>query len=108
MRMIGNFEELVLLAVDNFKEDRENYSVKIRENLEFALKRKVVPYAVHITLRRLEKRGLLCSSFFPKRNPEKKGPSSRWYFLTTSGEAELKILRRAHRILTKRIKKTAA
>ena len=67
--MIGNFEELVLLAVDGFREDGENYGAKIREKLEYALTRKVAPYVVHITLKRLESRGLIALTTIPHKDP---------------------------------------
>jgi len=110
MRMIGNFEELVLLAVDTFRENGENYGAKIRGKLEYALGRKVIPYVVHTTLKRLEERGLVASTTFPKIDPSKKGRRPKMYLLTPEGVSQLRMLHKARRRITRqqRNQKTAA
>lgn len=104
-RMIGNFEELVLLAVNNFIGEEENYSAKIREKLEYALEKSVSPYAVHRTLKRLEARGLIASVTLP-RDTVRKGPRPLFYLLTPQGVADLSVLRRWRRRICN-LKKTA-
>lgn len=56
---LGGFEHQVLLAL--MRLGGESYSVPIVEELERLLGRAPAPAAVYVTLRRLERRGLLTS-----------------------------------------------
>ncbi len=56
---LGGFEHQVLLAL--MRLGGETYSVPIVEELERLLGRAPAPAAVYVTLRRLERRGLLTS-----------------------------------------------
>ena len=60
--VLGGFELRVLLTV--LRLGHESYSVPIVEELE-ALGRRVSPSAVYVTLRRLERRGLVTSRMVP-------------------------------------------
>jgi PadR family transcriptional regulator PadR len=61
--VLGGFEHKVLLAMMRLKTDA--YSVPIVRELETQTGKSVAPAAVYVTLRRLEKRGLLTSSMSP-------------------------------------------
>lgn len=61
--VLGGFEHTVLLAM--MRLGSEAYSVPIVRVLEEETGRHVAPAAVYVTLRRLEKRGLLQSSMAP-------------------------------------------
>ena len=59
---LGEFEQMVLLAVIRLSQrDDEVYGVPIVEDIEKRTKRKVARAAVYITLRRLERKGLIAS-----------------------------------------------
>lgn len=61
--VLGGFEHQVLLAM--MRLDSSAYSVPIVMELESQTGRSVAPAAVYVTLRRLEKKGLLISSMIP-------------------------------------------
>ena len=61
--VLGGFEHKVLLAM--MRLDASAYSVPIVRELEEQTGRSVAPAAVYVTLRRLEKRGLLTSRMSP-------------------------------------------
>ena len=61
--VLGGFEHRVLLAM--MRLDRRTYTVPIVRELERLGDRSVAPAAVYMTLRRLEKRGLLTSEMEP-------------------------------------------
>ena len=61
--VLGGFEHTVLLAI--MRLDSSAYSVPIVLELEKRTGRSVAPAAVYVTLRRLEKKGLLTSSMIP-------------------------------------------
>jgi PadR family transcriptional regulator PadR len=61
--VLGGFEHRVLLAM--MRLDLSAYSVPIVLELENQTGRSVAPAAVYVTLRRLEKKGLLTSSMIP-------------------------------------------
>ena len=57
---LGEFEQLVLLAVLHLSEqDQDVYGVPIVEEIGRRTRRKVARAAVYITLRRLERKGLI-------------------------------------------------
>ena len=59
---LGDFEQMVLLAILRLSEgDDDVYGVPIVEDIERRTKRKVSRAAVYITMRRLERKGLLAS-----------------------------------------------
>ena len=61
--VLGGFEHRVLLVM--MRLGAETYSVPIVRELEAKDGRPVAPAAVYVTLRRLEKRGLLTSTLSP-------------------------------------------
>jgi DNA-binding PadR family transcriptional regulator len=82
--VLGGFELRVLLTI--LRLGRESYSVPIVEELE-ALGRSVSPSAVYVTLRRLERRGLLTSRMEPPAEGE--GGRERRVFAVTSEAVDL-------------------
>lgn len=89
---LGDFEQHVLLAI--LRLGRESYSVAIVSELEARTDREVATSAVYVSLRRLEKKGLLTSRL---EAPEESGePYPRRYFaLTEAALAPLKSARRS-------------
>lgn len=88
---LGEFEHHVLLAAMRLGE--EAYTAPIVEELERRTERSVAPAAVHIALRRLEKKGLIRSD---KRLDDSVGPTRKRRFvaLTDEGLAMLRAARR--------------
>ena len=74
--VLGGFEHQVLLAV--LRLGSEAYSVPIVLELERRTGRSVAPSKVYVTLRRLEKRGLVSSRFDPP--PAEEGGRERRVF----------------------------
>lgn len=62
---LGEFEQLVLLAIVHLSRDPDGdgevYGVPIVDEIERRTGRKVAPAAVYVTLRRLEQKGLLAA-----------------------------------------------
>ena len=84
--MIGEFEELVLLAVGVLH--GRAYGIKIKEEIQERTKREVSAGALQITLRRLEKKGFLTSRHAAPDGA--RGGRPRLYFsLTASGKQTL-------------------
>lgn len=88
---IGEFEQMVLLAVLQRKDDA--YGVTIHEELARHTPRAVARGAVYMTLDRLEKKGLLTSTVSDP-TPERGGRAKRCYSLTRSAVQALKASRR--------------
>ena len=83
--VLGGFEHKVLLAM--MRLGRRAYSVPIVRELEEQTGRRVAPAAVYVTLRRLEKRGLLISAMVPPEHGE--GGRERRVFEVTDGAVRL-------------------
>ena len=83
--VLGGFEHQVLLAILRLGET--TYSVPIVRVLEDATGRTVSPAAVYVTLRRLEKRGLLQSQMVPPAEGE--GGRERRFFSITPAAVDL-------------------
>jgi len=83
---LGEFEELVLLMVAAY--NREAYGVLILENLEEKLNRKVNISAVHMALKRIEKKGFVESSYGGITN-ERGGRRKKYYAITALGKKVL-------------------
>ena len=88
---LGEFEQLVLLAIAHLREDA--YGIPIVEEIERRTGRSVARAAVYVTLRRLEEKGFV-SSWMGDPTPERGGKSRRYVKLTASGA---RALRDAHR-----------
>ncbi len=89
--VLGGFEHRVLLAM--MRLGSSSYSVPIVRELESRTGRSVSPSAVYVTLRRLERRGLLTSRMVPVASGE--GGRPRRVF-DVSPEA-IEVLREARR-----------
>jgi PadR family transcriptional regulator PadR len=88
---IGEFEQMILLAVLQRQEDA--YGVTIHEELARHTPRPVARGAVYMTLDRLEKKGLLKSTLSDP-TAERGGRAKRCYTLTKSAVQALKASRR--------------
>jgi DNA-binding PadR family transcriptional regulator len=83
---MGEFEQLVLLAVLRLKENA--YGVEIRRALAERTGRDVAAGAVYTTLRRLEERGYLRSRV-GETVPERTGQRRKYYRIQPQGAAAL-------------------
>jgi PadR family transcriptional regulator, regulatory protein PadR len=84
---IGEFEELVLLAVASEGEDA--YAVSIKESIESNAGRSAAISAVHSALYRLEQKGFLRSKL-GGATQKRGGKEKRLFQVTNSGLATLK------------------
>ena len=87
---IGEFEELVLLAVCSI--DGEAYGVSLQEKLEDLLGRDVSIGAVYAALDRLERKGLV-TSWVGDPTSQRGGRRKRHFEITAAGVATLKRVR---------------
>ena len=98
---LGEFEQLVLLAVLCASQDGEDaYGVNVHGELEARTKRRVARGAIYMTLDRLEKKGLL-ASYLTEPTPERGGRAKRCYRVTRPAMAALHDSRRALQQLCK-------
>lgn len=97
---LGEFEELVLTMVGVLQEDA--YGAAITEEIEQRLKRDVNLSAVHITLYRLEDKGLLKSKV-GGATKERGGRRKRIYTITSAGLAMLRNMKEVRMDLWKLI-----
>jgi DNA-binding PadR family transcriptional regulator len=89
---LGEFEQLVLLAILHL--DGEVYGVPIVDEIERRTARTVSPAAVYVTLRRLERKGLL-ESWMGLPTPERGGKARRCVRVTRAGVESLRESRQA-------------
>ncbi len=89
--VLGGFEHQVLLAM--MRLGRSAYSVPIVRELEEQTGRSVAPAAVYVTLRRLEKRGLVTSRMSPPEDGAG-GRERRVFQVTPDGVEVLRASRR--------------
>ena len=89
---LGEFEQMVLLAILHVKD--EAYGVPIVEEIERRTGRSVSRAAVYVTLRRLERRGLV-SSWMSEPTGERGGKARRCVRVESEGLAQLRDSRRA-------------
>lgn len=80
---LGEFEELVLLTVA--AHHKEAYGVLVLDSLKESTGKKVSISAVHVTLKRLEKKGYLISSFGGITG-ERGGRRKKFYEITAFGK----------------------
>jgi PadR family transcriptional regulator PadR len=88
---LGEFEQLVLLAIIHIGD--EVYGVPIVQEIERRTGRQVAPAAVHVTVRRLEAKGLL-TSWLGDPTPERGGKARRYVKVTRAGIGSLRATRR--------------
>jgi len=84
--MIGEFEEIVLLAVGVLH--GKAYGVSIKEEIEQRTKREISVGALQVTLRRLEKKGYL-SSKHAEPEASRGGRPKLYFALTAQGKKVL-------------------
>ena len=89
---LGEFEQMVLLAVLHLKGDV--YGVPIVDEIARRTNRKAAPAAVYVTLRRLEEKGLLSSSMSAP-TAERGGKARRCVTVTPAGVESLRAARKA-------------
>ena len=89
---LGEFEQMVLLAILHVK--GEAYGVPIVEEIERRTGRTVSRAAVYVTLRRLEKRGLI-ASWMSEPTGERGGKARRCVRVVPEGAELLRESRRA-------------
>lgn len=88
---VGEFEELVLLAVHGLHENA--YGIAVQERLETETARAISIGAVYQALDRLERKGLVKSAL-TERSPEPGGRRRRAFTLLPAGVRALDELRR--------------
>jgi PadR family transcriptional regulator, regulatory protein PadR len=92
---LGDFEQMVLLAVLRLSQgDEDVYGVPIVEEIERRTRRKVARAAVYITMRRLERKGLL-ASWTSEPAAERGGKARHCVKVTAVGNKTLREARRA-------------
>ena len=89
---LGEFEELILTMVGALQEDA--YGAAIAEEIESRLKREVNLSAVHVTLYRLEDKGLIKSAL-GGATKERGGRRKRIFTITSAGMAMLRSMKEA-------------
>lgn len=87
---LGEFEELVLTLVAALQEDA--YGAAITDEIESRLKREVNLSAVHVTLYRLQDKGLIKSSLGGATG-ERGGRRKRIYTISSAGLAMLRAMK---------------
>ena len=95
---IGEFEELVLLAI--LSQGDNAYGVTIREALEDATNRSITIGSLYTTLSRLEEKGLV-ESWIGEPTAERGGRAKRHYKVKGSAESLLKEVQAARQRLVR-------
>jgi PadR family transcriptional regulator PadR len=90
---LGEFEQLVLLAVLQAGQAGEAYGITVFDVLHARAARRVSRGAVYMTLDRLEKKGLL-TSYVTAPTTERGGRAKRCYRVTKPAVASLRAARR--------------
>jgi DNA-binding PadR family transcriptional regulator len=88
---LGEFEELMLLAVCVVRDDA--YAVRLQEYVERVTGRAITMGAVYATLERLERKGFVRSALGDVRR-ERGGKRKRFFAVTAAGTRALKEVRR--------------
>ncbi|MEO1253671.1 MAG: PadR family transcriptional regulator [Bacteroidota bacterium] len=83
---LGEFEELVLLTVA--AQHDQAYGVSIHDFLSAETKKKINVSAIHVTLKRLEKKGFV-ESRFGGITEERGGRRKKFYVVTSLGKKAL-------------------
>jgi len=89
-RHLGEFEQLVLLALLRLKEDA--YGVTVRQEIEARTRRRVAIGAVYACLERLERKGHVAARVSDPQ-PIPGGRSRKYFMLTSEGAAALRSAR---------------
>ncbi len=83
---LGEFEELVLLMVA--AQHDEAYGVSIKDGLETSLDRDINISAIHVVLKRMEKKGFV-QSRYGGITQERGGRRKKYYVITAYGKKML-------------------
>ncbi|WP_462164312.1 PadR family transcriptional regulator [Pseudoalteromonas xiamenensis] len=86
-KYLGEFEQMVLLAIVRLKQDA--YGATIRQLLAETIQRDVSIGALYTTLDRLEKKGLL-TSMLGESTSERGGRAKKYFNVTSDGLQALK------------------
>ena len=84
---LGEFEQLVLLAVFRLKDDA--YGMRVRQEIETRISRPTSIGAVYATLERLESKGLMRSEV-GESTPERGGRPKKIFTMTAAGADSLR------------------
>ena len=84
---LGDFEQLVLLAILRLRDDA--YGITIRDEIENRARRTASLGAIYTALDRLEKRKFV-TSWTGGATPERGGRAKRFYKVEAAGQAALK------------------
>jgi DNA-binding PadR family transcriptional regulator len=95
---LGEFEQVILLAILRLDEDA--YGVSIRNEITACTERKPSPGALYTTLDRLEERGLVTSRFGDP-TPERGGRAKRYFKVTAAGLKAVARVQRGYQRLLK-------
>jgi PadR family transcriptional regulator, regulatory protein PadR len=93
---LGEFEQIVLLAILRLGEDA--YGVAIRDEIRQRTGRSTAPGALYTTLDRLEHKGLV-SSRLGEPTPERGGRAKRYYAVSGEGAAAVERAQRCYQSL---------
>lgn len=91
---LGEFEQLVMLAIIRLTGTGDVYGVPIVDEIERRTRRSVARAAVYITLRRLEQKGLV-ASWMSEHTQERGGKARRCVKVTRAGLQALRDSRAA-------------
>ena len=100
---LGEFEELVMLAIGIL--NNEAYSVSIKDELESRLSRTVSMGALHTALKRMEDKGYL-KSYAGDTTEERAGRPKRYFEITAMGKKAMQYTKETRDALWKAIPKT--
>ena len=100
---LGEFEELVILAIGIL--NNEAYSVSIKDELEARLARTVSMGALHTALKRMEEKGFL-KSYAGDATEERAGRPKRYFEITAMGKKAMQYTKETRDTLWKAIPKT--
>jgi DNA-binding PadR family transcriptional regulator len=93
MSPLGEFEQLVLIAVVRLEDDA--YGATIRREIEARTKRRLSISSVYTTLDRLEQKGLV-RSWIGEPTPERGGRRRKFFALQPAGARALRAAYRAY------------
>jgi PadR family transcriptional regulator, regulatory protein PadR len=93
---LGEFEMAVLLALIHLRD--EAYGMRVRQELQECLSRRVSIGAVYTTLDRLEEKGFVRSSWGDP-TPERGGKAKKYFEIMASGKSALNSTRERERSL---------
>ena len=99
---LGNFEQLLLLAI--LRLDGEAYGVSVRREIERCTGRSITIGAVYATLDRLEEKGLV-SSWMAEPTNERGGRAKRLFRVEPRGAASLRNTLNSTRAMLKGLEK---